>query len=220
MKSMRINNFTHCEMMKKLCRAALLMILMAAFAACNAKADDLLLAPLEIPQAWAQGWHGVWELQWSAMPVPGPVVFEGWVTENRARQRYEILEADVPSLVGLAYVNDGSAAIIFNRLEETVPPERGGGDMPFSPVTDALAKVDRTLAQLPAVAQIRRAGTLSRVDFSPAPGEAASVWVDETCGCVIRVTVHTSDSDFVLAARSMTKLDVPQPHLFEPKQLP
>ena len=165
-------------------------------------------AQSRVRAAWGADTHGVWALQWRQMPLGGSVVFEAW-TAGRAR-RFEILEAPSPALVGLVYVNDGSAAVIFNRLEESVPLVRGDGSLPFSPVTDALAAVDLLLAQSPQTVSARAEGSITRYTFGWADGQSAKIWLDEQSARVVRLEIHTAADDITLAARSVSPLkDIP-----------
>lgn len=162
-------------------------------------------AQARVQSAWQTDAHGVWELQWRQMPLGGSVVFEGWMTTGRTAQRLEILEAPSPSLVGLVYVNDGSAAVVFNRLEESVPAVYGDASLPFSPVTDALTLIDRTLAQTPQTVAVRD-GPSVRYTFDRANGQSVKIWLDETAARVVRIEIHTADNDLTLAARSVSPL--------------
>ncbi len=163
-------------------------------------------AQTRVQSAWRADARGEWELQWRQMPLNGSVVFEGWTTAGHAAQRLEILEAPSPSLVGLVYVNDGAAAVIFNRLEESVPRVYGDASLPFSPVTDALALIDRTLAQTPQTVAVRK-GSPVRYTFGWANGQSAKIWLDESAARVVRVEIHTGRDDLTLAARSVLPLD-------------
>lgn len=211
---MGINNFGWVVQMKTIISSLIMMI--ALLTACGASSPVTDAEGQSMRMAWRRGTHGVWELQWNQMPLAAPVVFEAWLTENRAQQRLEILEAPAPSLVGLAYVNDGAVAVIYNRLEATVPPVSGNATLPFSPVTNALARVDRLLADAPPAVTRQRDGAVARYEFPTASGGAAAVWVDETCDCLLRVTIRSDAETFTLAARSVTPLGTPIPHLFEP----
>ncbi len=211
---MRINNSGWVVQMKTIVSSLIMMITLLT--ACGASSPVTDAEWQSMGMAWRRGTHGVWELQWSRPPLAAPIVFEAWLTENRTQQRLEILEAPAPSLVGLAYVNDGSTAVIYNRLEAAVPPVTGDAALPFSPVTDALARVDRLLADAPPTATLRRDGALARYEFQTAAGDSAAVWVDETCGCLLRVTIRSDAETFTLAARSVTPLGTPIPRLFEP----
>ncbi len=202
--------------MKTIVSSLIMMTIMLLTACRTASPVSPAGAQTDMARIWRRGTHGVWELQWNRPPLAAPVVFEAWLTENRAQQRLEILEAPVPALVGLAYVNDGAAAVIYSRLEATVPPVTGDAALPFSPVTDALARVDRLLADAPPAATLRRDGAVARYEFQTAAVGSAAVWVDETCGCLLRVTIRSDTETFTLAARSVTPLGTLPPRLFEP----
>jgi len=171
-------------------------------------------AQARVQSAWGADWHGTWELQWQQMPLNGSVVFEGWVSAGRTRRRYELLEAPSPALVGLVYVNDGSAAVIFNRLEESVSATRGDAALSFSPVTDALARVDRVLAQPPQTVSARADGGITRYTFGWANGHSVKIWLDEALVRVVRIEIRTGDDSLTLAARTVSPLGAVPPGLF------
>ncbi len=171
-------------------------------------------AQARVQSAWRADMHGVWELQWRQMPLDGSVVFEGWMTMARAHQRLEILEAPSPALVGLVYVNDGSAAVIFNRLERYILPVHGDGSLPFSPITDVLTLIDRVLAQTPQTVSVQKDGLLVRYTFGWADGQSAQIWLDEQSARIARVEIRTADDAVTLAARTVSPLKDEPPALF------
>ncbi len=187
----------------------------------NAHPVDPADAQARIKIAWEQPWHGTWELDWKQAPLPGPIVFEGWVTENAQKRRFEILEAPVPQMVGQVYVNDGVAVAYSNRLEEAMPVTVAGPDSPFSPVSDALDMVGRFLAQTPQSVEQRgstRADPIVQYAFKYSAGQTLSVWLDLQHKRIVRVRLRAPGTSLTLAARSMESLFAPRPGLFKLKK--
>lgn len=169
--------------------------------------------------AWEQAWHGAWELAWREAPLPGSIIFEAWQTEAGRQRRYEILEADVPGLVGLVYVNDGQEATIFNRLDPTEPATHGGATLPFSPLTAAFQQVAALLAETP------RSATQETISLPQGPGLQITLIypqerrlvlrLDMTANLILQARVEAPATRFVLVARSLEPLTEPHPRLFE-----
>ena len=197
-----------------------ILLLLALLSACNAPQT---LAPDQAHglaiSAWQRGWHGVWALNWQESPIVGPIIFEAWQTEAGQQRRYEILESDVPALVGLTYINDGEMAIHFNRLEPTAPAATGGPNLPFSPLSDAFDKITALLAKTPQSAQ-RQA-----IDLPQGPGlqltltypekQVLTLWLDITNNLIIQANLEAPETHFTLSARSLEGLSNPHPKLFE-----
>jgi len=186
-------------------------------AACTAvQPVDPASAQLQARSAWQRPWRGVWELSWPQAPLSGSIVFEGWQTESGFQRRYEILEASVPSLVGLAYINDGVSATYYNRLDAADPVTDAAQTLPFSPISDALTAVDILLAQAPQSAKRQAAGdSIIELTLSYIEGQSLTLWLDTQTNLIIRVELQSANTELTMAARSLEPLLTPHPKLFE-----
>ncbi len=176
----------------------------------------------ELSAAWRQAQRGQWSLQWAQSPLPGPLVFEAWLTAAARQQRFEILEADAPGWVGLVYINDGTTAIWFNRLEDT-PPARGpAAGLPFAPVSHAWALVDGLLSGQPQSAQTGRSrgDPVQKISLTYSGGQTLTAWLNTQTGFVVRLEVTGPDIGLTLAARSVEPLTAPMPGLFRIRAAP
>jgi hypothetical protein len=172
-----------------------------------------------LQSAWTQGWHGQWELVWPEAPYVGSVIFEGWQTDNGGQRRYEILEAELPAFVGLTYLNDGQSARYFNRLDPTVALTSGEADMPFQPITTALDRITRQLAEIPETVRQQP------IDLPGGPGleltlsytaeQSLTLWLDPQTNLILKADLKTSTDHITLIARSLAPLVEPHPQLFE-----
>jgi len=193
----------------------LVFFLLTACASAQSSVDPLF-AQQEAQTAWQQPWRGVWELNWTQSPLPGPLVFAAWRTESGAQQRCEILEAPVASLVGMTYVNNGLAAKTFNKLEPDVPVVSATQTLSFSPISDALTIVNALLAQTPQSAEEEPAGdAITRFTLRYPQGDRLSLWLNTQNNLIIRIELRSAKADFTLAARSLEPLPAPSPKLFE-----
>jgi len=206
-------------MPKSISHRWILIILIIVLGGCNSEKPhfpaDTLAVQQQIAAAWAQPMHGVWELTWTAMPIDGTLVFEAWTTQNADRQRFEILEASSPALVGMAYVNNGKNATVFNRLETTVMPFVGDANTPFSPITDARAFIKAALTQTPQSTQETNDGYI----FRYADGNILRVSFDSHQKYINKITLKSPADNLTLNARTLEILESPPEALFsDPKK--
>jgi len=176
----------------------------------------------ELRAAWGQAQHGQWSLQWAQSPLPGPIIFEAWLTEAGGRQRFEILEADAPGWVGLVYINDGVTATWFNRLEDA-PSGRGpAADLPFAPVSHAWGRVGSLLAGQPQSARTGRSrgDPVQKISLVYPGGETLTAWLNTQTGFVVRVEITGPAIGLTLAARLVEPLPAPPPDLFRLRAIP
>jgi len=188
----------------------------------NACTPTQELSPVEAQTlaqaAWQQPWQGSWELSWPESPVAGPIIFAAWQNEAGQQRRYEILEAGVPSLVGLVYINDGQTATIFNRFAADRPRFVGDVALPFSPLSHAFDQVSMTLTRPPLSAQQtvialpNRAGRQLTLTYSAT--EALTLWLDPTTNLIWQAAFESPDIRFTLIARTLEPLPQPHPQLF------
>jgi hypothetical protein len=188
-------------------------------AACNASQPvDPASAQRQAQSAWQQAWHGAWELTWPQSPLSGPLTFEAWFTEGGQQTRFEILEAPVPSLIGLVYVNNGASAGYYNRLQPGAVVSSTTQTLPFSPLSQAFQIIDHLLTQPPQSAQLQQAGPsnspITKITLTYAGEKILNLWLNPQTNLVIRVHLKTPDTELALTARSVEPLGAPHPKLF------
>lgn len=210
--------------MKKF-RIALLGILCGlAMTACAAQAVTANPNALQtdLSAAWRRPQHGQWSLTWAQSPLPGPIIFETWLTEAAEAARFEILEADAPGWVGLAYINDGRVATYFNRLEDTPPVHGSAAELSFAPVSHAWKRVDVLLAQPPQSARTSRfrGDPVQQILLTYPSGQTLTAWFNTQTNFIVRVEVTGPDISLTLAARSVEPLVAPPPGLFQIRATP
>ena len=109
--------------------------------------------------AWQADRHVVWELDWPAAPIGGPLTLETWRAGHR--YRFEILEAIPPALVGQVLVFNGQNAWRYNRFK---PPTVLRPVSPvLSPLSDAFTSINQRLNTRPQAA----GPELAQGKFSP-----------------------------------------------------
>lgn len=185
--------------------------LLLGLMACAGPSVSPAEAQRQAAQAWAQAQHGTFTLTWPQAPLSGPVIFEAWFTANRQQRRFEILQAPTPALVGLVYLSDGVSAGYANRLSPGAPAT-GAATLPFSPLSDALAVVDRWLVQ-PAQSARQSGHTLTLL--YPA-GEKLTLTLNPQTGLITFIALSNSNEDFTLTTPDAEPLGEPLPGLFTP----
>lgn len=171
----------------------------------------------EFQAAWGRDQHAVWEVDWPAAPLPGPVVVEAW--QSGARRRFEVLEAAAPALIGETLVSDGQTGWLFNRFETDLTAVEAA-EARFSPLDDALALVTRQLGRDP-----RRVTPLGRATLPSGlargwqlafdSGATLDLWLLEQEGLVGQVRLTGPQASFRLRARQVEPLDDAPAGLFE-----
>jgi len=197
-----------------------LLAISTLLAACvSAAPTDPATAQITAQTAWDQGWHGIWELTWSESPISGSIVFEGWRTKSGQEQRFEILEASVPKLVGLVYINDGKTGQYFNRLEPADPATISGPTLSFSPLSDAFAQITRLLTEPPQSARQRALalpqGPGLQLTFIYPHEQILTLWLDTTNDLILKVSLESPSTHLNLIARTLEPLSAPHPDLFK-----
>ena len=176
-------------------------------------------AQVQAQAAWRQGWQGQWSIDWEESPIAGSLVFEGWQTADSRQQRFEILEAGQPHLVGLVYLNNGSSAAYFNRLEPAVPTTTGPPSLPFSPITDALDQISRHLSDPPQSARQQPitlpSGAALEWTFTYPQNQQLTLWLDTTSNLIVRAYLEAPNTHLTLTARRLDRLTHPHPNLFQ-----
>ncbi len=166
--------------------------------------------------AWRQEWHAVWEIDWAAMPVGGPVTVEVWRAGER--YRYEILEAAAPALIGETLVFDGRQAWRYNRFETDSLSSPAAPHL--APMSEAGAVIDRLLAEPPRSARRRveplHRQSTQRITLTFADESSLSVWIAQETGLPLRLRWSTPNAEGTLTARETEPLPDPPAGLFNP----
>lgn len=172
-----------------------------------------------IATAWHSDQHTVWQLDWPAAPIGGPVTVETW----RANQgyRFEILESTAPALVGQTVVSDGQSTWRYNRFESN---SLEMSSLPLlSPVSDAFEMIDRLINTPAASASQQESTTLNhgparKIGVAFENGDTLTVWVDQKTGLPARIIFSVRGGDQAeLQARSLESLIDPPERLFRPE---
>ncbi|MEM7032999.1 MAG: hypothetical protein AAF629_25840 [Chloroflexota bacterium] len=169
--------------------------------------------------ALAQPWHGTWELDWQEAPIVAPIIFIGWQTEQGVQRRFEILEAPIPSMVGLTYINDSQTSHLFNRLEPEQPLITDDLTMGFSPITDAFTQVAIWLAKPPQSVTQRTVATPHgdglELTFHYPQDMVLTLQMVQSLNLINQINITGPSINLTLIARSIERLDKPHPELFK-----
>lgn len=176
---------------------------------------DLDAAQSMVRNAWQANQHIVWEIEWPAAPIGGPLTVETW----RANEgyRYEILEATAPALVGQTLVFDGQTAWQFNRFDPEPPLLLATPAL--SPVSDAFAIIDAFVTTRPVAAneaEVRLIhGPARKILLAFENNESLAFWIDQETGLSSRIVFSRRGDEARLQARSLEPLPDPPAGLFE-----
>lgn len=190
------------------------LLLFTATACAAAQPLTPKLAQQILVEAWQANQHAVWELDWPAAPVAGPITVETWRAGHR--YRFEILESPAPALIGETLAVDGQTAWRYNRFN---PPEFVASTAPvLSPVSDAFMLLDARLKHAPHYASREQA----QINFSPAKkfsmsypnGDRLILWQDEQTGLPMRIEFSFNQQTIILNARRIEPLLHPPDELF------
>jgi hypothetical protein len=197
-------------------RAILCYLLGLGLSACGtAQPLNIPAAQATLFEAWSVDQHVVWELEWPAAPVGGPVTVETW--RAGPRYRFEILEATVPALVGETLVFDGHTAWQYNRFDPAPAPISAPT---LSPVSDAFALVNRLLLSAPSSAaqetmRFKQRAT-QKISLAFTNGDQLTFWRDEVTGLPVRLQCLVAGQPLTLRAKSFEALRDPTMELFQP----
>ena len=158
----------------------------------------------------------VWEIEWSAMPVGGPLTVETWRASGR--HRIEILETAAPHLVGETLIFDGQHAWRYNRFDAE-PPAMGSTPW-LAPVSEAFAMI-RAMINTPADTATQSTVHLShgparRITLTYNNNDRLTFWIDQETQLPARVFVAAGRNRVNLKARSFEILVDPPAGLFKP----
>jgi outer membrane lipoprotein-sorting protein len=169
-----------------------------------------------VRNAWQANQHIVWEIEWPAAPIGGPLTVETWRTDER--YRYEILEATAPALIGQTLVFNGQTAWQFNRFDPDPPPVLVSPAL--SPVSDVFAIIDTFVSTQPLTvtqAEDRLShGPVRTIILTFENNESLTFWIDQETGLPGRIVFSREDDEATLQARSLEPLPDPPAGLFEP----
>jgi hypothetical protein len=199
-------------------REVALIFLSLVLSACAAPEplNPLAAQPI-LAQTWQADQHVVWEMEWPAAPVGGPLTVETW--RAGSRYRFEILEATVPDLIGQTLIFDGQTTRRYRRFD---PPQDSTqpGEARLSPVSDAFAIINRLLVTAPETATQEAlrlpSGPAQKLTFTYPDGDSLALWRDEATGLPVRVVFTLGGQSAALRARSFAPLPDPPEGLFKP----
>jgi hypothetical protein len=181
---------------------------------------DAQMARSMLEASWQAGQHVVWEINWPAAPVGGPLTVETWRAEGR--YRYEILESAAPALIGEILVFDGQHAWSYNRFAPEPPTDLLSPALP--PVTEALAMISRLITIPPETATQRAVqsshGPAQEIALTFPPeadgrGRTLIFWRDIKTGLPVWVRFSVGETQATLQARTIEPLADPLPGLFQ-----
>jgi hypothetical protein len=180
----------------------------------SAQSMNADLAQAILARAWQADQHVVWEVDWPAAPVGGPLTVETWQADER--YRFEILESVAPALVGETLIFDGQTAWQSNRFVPE-PPVRLASPQ-LSPVTDAFAVVDQLLTTPPQIAGQEFVQTVhgpaQKITLTFANNDRLTAWRDEETRLLVRIFFSGKGKEARLEARTFEPLLDPPPALF------
>lgn len=174
-----------------------------------------------LAQAWLAPQHTIWDIDWPAMPLSGPLTVETW--RAGSRYRFEILETIAPDLAGQTFVFDGQQGWQYNRFE--LNTSLTTGVTTFSPVSDAFDMITRLSETPPHIAT----ETVTQINGEPAQkialtwtnGDSLAVWVHLETKLVLQAQFIIDGQRGLLTARQVEALpDDPSTLLFSVKEWP
>jgi outer membrane lipoprotein-sorting protein len=206
--------------MSGMTQRCLLIIVPLVVAACGgAQPPDAGDALVRGRQAWAGDWHAVWQIEWTDVPVRGPLVAEVWHAAD-GRQRVETLEAPTAALNGLTLVEDGESAWLYDVRANRV--QRGANDRVRIPLaSDALDVVEWLLAEAEGatVDSVRgdmlESGPVTRLVMTTGAGDRATLWIHDETGLPAGVELRSGPwGEVRLVTRSISPNTPLDPALF------
>ncbi len=174
-------------------------------------------AQITVRRTWQANQHIVWEIEWPAVPIGGPLTVETWRADGR--YRFEILESTAPALVGQTLIFDGQNAWRYNRFDPEGPISPSSPVL--SPVSDAFAIIDRLIAAPPATATHQESrqlnhGPTRKIGLTFENNDSLIFWLDQETGLPARILFSVKGRQATLQARSLEPLPDPPEGLFEP----
>jgi hypothetical protein len=172
-------------------------------------------------QAWRAGWHGVWQVEWSGAPVPGPLVAEVWHAAD-GRLRVETLEAPVAALNNLVLVQDGATSWLYDGRQKKLQAGPAYEPLRIPLISDALEATGWLLDGTDGTAQVAVAGSehlesgsATRLKITLASGDQALLWIDVQTSLPARLKLNSAAwGEATFTARTLGRLEQPHPGLF------
>lgn len=178
-------------------------------------------AQTRLAQAWMACQHTIWDIDWPAMPLSGPLTVETW--RAGSRYRYEILETTAPALAGQTFVFDGQQGWQYNRFEPNT--SLTSNITAFSPVSDAFDTITH-LIKMPsqtateAIIQIK-GEPAQKITLTFTNGDSLAVWLHLETKLVLQALFIIDGQRGRLTARQVEALpDDPSTLLFSVKEWP
>ena len=172
-------------------------------------------AQATLARTWQDDQHIVWEIDWAAAPVGGPLAVETWRADQR--YRFEILESAAPALVGETLIFDGQTAWQYSRF--AAEPLVTLASPQLSPVTDAFAIIDKLIATPPQTARQEFVQTIhgpaQKIALTFDNGHRLIFWRDEEQQLPVRILFSVEGKEARLEARSFEALVDSPRALFE-----
>lgn len=194
------------------------LIVLVGLTVCRAEEPvEVKTAQTRLAEAWQVDQHILWEIEWPAMPVGGPLIVETWRTQDR--YRYEILEATAPALIGETLIFDGQTGWQYNHFkrEASVQPV---SEPWLSPVSEIFALIDDLIARQAIQANHSTTtlahGSAQAITLHFDHGDRLTLWRDDRTGLPVRVRFSSGDREGWLTAREFEPLLIPPPALFSP----
>lgn len=174
------------------------------------------VAQAKIEQAWRASQHTIWEIEWSNMPLGGPVTVAVW--RHGPQYRFEILEAPAPALTGETLVMDGRQAWQYNRLQRPLTVTSTSPHL--APVTEAFSLIEGLLMKQPQSARQQSvtllAGANEKISLMYQSGDRLTVWLSRETGLVVQIRWGVAEQAGQLTARFQEPLPEPAQRLFKP----
>ena len=179
------------------------------------------LVQTRLAQAWMTPQHTIWDIDWPAIPLSGPLTVETW--RAGSRYRYEILETTAPALAGQTFVFDGQQRWLYNRFEPNT--SLTAGVTALSPVSDAFD----TITDLLETPSQTASETVTHINGEPAQkialifpdGDSLAVWLHLETKLVLQAQFIVDGQHGLLTARQVEVLpDDPSSLLFSVKEWP
>lgn len=193
------------------------MLLALTLSACAASESiNATAAQATLAEAWQVDQHTIWEIDWPAAPVGGPLTVETW--RAGSRYRYEILEAIAPNLVGQTLIFDGQTSWRYNRFGSE-PPAAVSSPL-LSPVTDAFMIINQLMTTIPEAATQEAVhlptGLAQKMTLTFNQGNSLTLWRDEATGLPVRLIFVLAGQRATVQARTFEPLLDPPEGLFHP----
>lgn len=190
------------------------LLLLGVTACAAAQPLQPQLAQAIIADTWHTDQHMVWELDWPAAPVGGPVTVETWRVGDQ--YRYEILESAAPALIGETLIYNEHTAWQSNRFDSALLVILDSPQL--SPVSDAFAVIEQLIITSPQSAAQESVqsvhGPAQKITLTYPSGDSLSLWRDDETQLPVKIVFVVSSQKVILNARNFEPLLDPPQGLF------